>query len=183
MTTGANLEQSFDPVYARGLLRRGQSAFAVFGVNDQETQSSIDASLTFAILWLDLCRRTHAGRLHVEGLKLFVPAGTSDLVRARVAHLNHFVAKWHLYAVNEREDSVAELDCRDRGSGQSRRLPMALARPREKPIRTLRKPPVAAGLTPGRAGEGACPYMCIAADGTRNHVGPGASPCPASAAR
>jgi len=120
ITTGANLEQSFGPVYARGLLRRGQSAFAVFGVNAQETQSSIDASLTFAILWLNLCRKTHANKLHVEGLKLFVPAGTVDLVRARMAHLNQSAAKWQLYAVNEKEDSLAELDCRDRGNIETR---------------------------------------------------------------
>ncbi len=101
MTTGANLERSFGPVYARGLLRRGQTAFAVLGVNAQETQASVDAALTFGILWLDLCRKTYADKLHVEGLKLVVPVGTSDLVRARMAHLNHSAAKWHLYAVNE----------------------------------------------------------------------------------
>ena len=129
MTTGANLEQSFGPVYARGLLRRGQSAFAVLGVNEQEAQSSIDASLTFAILWLDHCRKTHAARLasqlHVEGVKLFVPAGASDLVRARMAHLNHDAAKFRLYAVNQREDSLVELDCRDCGNINTRlvRLP------------------------------------------------------------
>ena len=123
MTTGANLEQSFGPVYARGLLRRGQSAFAVFGVNAQETQSSIDASLTFAILWLDLCRKIHAAKLHVEGVKLFVPAGTADLVRARMAHLNQSAAKWRLYSVNEREDSLAELDCRDCGNVDTRLVP------------------------------------------------------------
>ena len=125
MTTGANLEQSFGPVYARGLLRRGQSAFAVLGVNEQEAQSSIDASLTFAILWLDLCRKTHAAKLHVEGVKLFVPAGTADLLRARMAHLNHDAVKWRLYAVNEREDSLVELDCRDCGNVETRlvRLP------------------------------------------------------------
>ncbi len=120
MTTGANLEQSFGPVYARGLIRQGQTAFAIFGVNAQETQSSIDASLTFAILWLDLCRKTHANKLHVEGLKLFVPAGTAGLVRARMAHLNQSAAKWQLYAVNEREDSLAELDSRDRGNIETR---------------------------------------------------------------
>ena len=142
MTTGANLEQSFGPVYARGVLRRGQSAFAVFGVNAQETQSSVDASLTFAILWLHLCRKTNANKLHVEGLKLFVPAGDgskgspADLVRARMAHLNHTAAKWQLYAVNEREDSLVELDCRDRGNIDTRlvRLPdEAAARERFAP--------------------------------------------------
>ena len=62
LSTAIDLERSFGPIYARGLLRRGQSGFAVLGVNPQETQSSIDAALTFAILWLDVCREAQAGR-------------------------------------------------------------------------------------------------------------------------
>jgi predicted RNA-binding protein len=42
LTTGVDLEKSFGPIYARGLLRRGQSACAVLGVNEKETQASID---------------------------------------------------------------------------------------------------------------------------------------------
>jgi hypothetical protein len=57
LTSGVDLEKSFGPIYARGLLRRGQSAFAILGVNSREMQASVDASLTFAILWLDVCRR------------------------------------------------------------------------------------------------------------------------------
>jgi len=41
-TTAVDLEKSFGPIYARGLLRQGQSAFAVLGVNTSETQASID---------------------------------------------------------------------------------------------------------------------------------------------
>src|SRR5215475_7475339 len=74
LTTSANLERSFGPIYARGLIRQGQSAFAVLGVNAQETQSSIDAALTFGIFWLDFCRQSQTGKCLVEGLKLFVPA-------------------------------------------------------------------------------------------------------------
>ena len=73
LTTAMNLERSFGPIYARGLIRQGQSAYAVLGVNDKETQASIDAALTFGILWLDLCRQS--GKYLVEGLKLFLPAG------------------------------------------------------------------------------------------------------------
>ena len=46
----ADLEPSCSPVYTRGVLRQGQSAFAVLGVSSEETQSSIDAALTFGIL-------------------------------------------------------------------------------------------------------------------------------------
>jgi hypothetical protein len=58
LTTSVDLGRSFGPIYARGLIRRGQSAFAVLGVNGQETQSSVDAALTFGILWLEECRRS-----------------------------------------------------------------------------------------------------------------------------
>jgi len=47
LSSSMDLERSFGPVYARGLLRRGQSTFAVLGVNGQQTQGSIDAALTF----------------------------------------------------------------------------------------------------------------------------------------
>ncbi len=116
LTTGVDLEKSFGPIYARGLLRQGQSAYAVLGVNRQETQASIDAALTFGILWLDVCRQAQNGRVLVNGLKLFVPAGTSALVRERMANLNQAAAKWQLYELNERDDSLMEIDCADRGN-------------------------------------------------------------------
>jgi hypothetical protein len=82
LNTSMDLENSFGPIYARGLLKRGQSAFALVGVNQQELQSSIDSSLTFGILWLNVCREAHAGKMVVGGLKLLVPAKSSELVRA-----------------------------------------------------------------------------------------------------
>jgi hypothetical protein len=120
LTTSADLERSFGPVYARGLLRRGQSAFAVLGVNPQETQSSIDAALTFGILWLDACRVAQAGRVVVEGLKLFLPAGTSALTRERMAHLHHDAAKWQLYELENREERLKEIEVSDGGNIRTR---------------------------------------------------------------
>ena len=61
LTCGVDLEKSFGPVYTRGVMQQGRSAFAVLGVNSQETQASVDAALTFGILWLDVCRRAQAG--------------------------------------------------------------------------------------------------------------------------
>lgn len=114
--TAMDLERSFGPIYSRGMVRKGQTAFAVLGVNEQETQSSIDAALTFGILWLDVCRQSHAGKLVVEGLKLFVPRECSALIRERMAHLNAPAAKWHLYEFDQREDAVTEIDPTDRGN-------------------------------------------------------------------
>ena len=120
LTTGVDLEKSFGPIYARGLLKQGQSAFALLGVNASESQGSIDASLTFGILWLDVCRQASAGRMLVEGLLLFVPSGCSSLVRERMANLNRAAAKWRLFEFDERHDAVAEIDSTDRGNVATR---------------------------------------------------------------
>ena len=116
LSSSMDLERSFGPVYARGLLRQGQSAFAVLGVNSQETQGSIDGALTFGILWLDACRHSQSGKMVVEGLKLFAPRGKSALVRERMAHLNRAAAKWFLYELDEREDNLKEIDVQDCGN-------------------------------------------------------------------
>jgi hypothetical protein len=120
LITSADLERSFGPIYARGLLRRGQSGFAVLGVNSHETQSSIDAALTFGILWLDACRVAHAGKMVVEGLKLFLPAGTSSLTRERMAHLLPDAAKWQLYELDDPEGQVKEIEVSDSGNIKTR---------------------------------------------------------------
>jgi len=113
LSNSVDLEHSFGPIYTRGILQRGRSAFAVLGVSRHETQASIDAALTFGMLWLDLCRRSNA-RLVVEGLKLMVPRGHSEVVRARMANLDHDAAKFQLYDLEEGE--LDEVDCRDRGN-------------------------------------------------------------------
>jgi hypothetical protein len=119
LATGSDLEKSFGPIYSRGLLRKGQSAFAVLGVNQKETQASIDAALTFGILWLEVCRQ-NPRTLLVEGLHLFLPRGTSALVRERMANLNRGAAKWTLFEFDERDDDVVEMDCSDRGNVATR---------------------------------------------------------------
>jgi len=134
LTSGVDLEKSFGPIYARGLIRHGQTAFAVLGVNASEMQSSIDAALTFGILWLDVCRqnphlspqkaRREIGHSSwnglVEGLILFVPSGCSSLVRERMANLHRGAAKWRLFEFDERHDAVVEIDCTDRGNVATR---------------------------------------------------------------
>jgi hypothetical protein len=115
-----DLERSFSPVYARGLLRKGRSAFAVMGVNQQETQAAVDASLTFGLLWLQACREREAGRTVVEGLRLYVPPKSAATLRIRMAHLDHSAAKFQLYELNERDESVEPIDHSDHGNIQTR---------------------------------------------------------------
>jgi hypothetical protein len=111
-----DLEHSFSPVYTRGVLRAGQTAFAVLGVNAEETQSAVDAALTFGIVWMDHQRQQLAGRAHLEGLKLFLPPGRSEIARQRVAHLNAEAAKWQIFELDERSEICEPMDAADSGN-------------------------------------------------------------------
>jgi hypothetical protein len=116
LATSMDLERSFSPVYARGLLRRGRTALAVLGVSQQETQSSVDAALTFGLLWLAACREGEAGSSVVEGLRLYVPPRRSTTLQIRLAHLNHDAAKFQLFELDERDESLTEIDVQDTGN-------------------------------------------------------------------
>lgn len=115
-----DLERSFSPVYARGLLRKGRSSFAVMGVDREETQGSIDAILTFGLLWLDACREREAGRSLVEGLRLYVPPGCATTLQIRAAHLDLELAKFELFEFDERDESSMQLDLADHGNINTR---------------------------------------------------------------
>ena len=120
LVTSMDLERSFSPVYARGILRKGRSSFAVLGVNQQETQVSVDAILTFGLLWLQACREREAPRSFVEGLKLYVPPRSSSTLQIRMAYLDHEAAKIQLFEFDERDESLLEIDSADHGNINTR---------------------------------------------------------------
>jgi hypothetical protein len=120
LTTSMDLERSFGPAYLRGSMRLGQRALAVVGVNDEETQATIDGALTCGILWLDECRMARRERRVVEGLVLVVPKGASTLTAQRMAHLHPTAAKWHLNEFDQREDTLVRLEIGDRGNLETR---------------------------------------------------------------
>ncbi len=101
-----DLEHSFGPAYARGILTKGQSAWAIIGVGPDEPPSAIEGALTLGILWLDHCRRHTNGRRVFHGLRVIVPSGYVNITRARMAWLNTTLAQWELY---ELRPSTTEL--------------------------------------------------------------------------
>ena len=115
LTTSMDLEHSFGPAYVRGLIRQGQRALAIVGVNGQETQPAIDGALTCGLLWLDACRFAEQKRM-VEGLALILPKGAAGLTQQRMAHLHPTAAKWSLYEFEEREDFLKPLDTAESGN-------------------------------------------------------------------
>lgn len=122
-----DLEHSFGPAYARGLLTRGQSAWALIGVDAEETQATIDGVLTLGILWLAYCRhrsesRKAARARHVEGLRIVVPAGCGALTQSRMAWLDAAQAKWELYELDPRSEELLPVECGRNGNLEMRLL-------------------------------------------------------------
>ena len=116
LRSAADLEHSFGPAYSRGMMLKGTAAWAVIGVNSDETQSTIDGVVTLGVLWLAYCREHGEGRRLFQGLKVVVPAGSSQTARARMHWLNEKLAKWELYELDERAEQLAQVDVRDCGN-------------------------------------------------------------------
>ena len=116
LRSAMDLEHSFGPAYARGLLVRGQQCWALIGVNAEESQAAIDGVLTLGILWLAYCREHGAGRRVCQGLKVLLPAGCGSTTRARMAWLNRDLAQWDLYEVAAENDDLVRIDTADQGN-------------------------------------------------------------------
>ncbi len=119
--TAMDLEKSFGPAYARGLLVQGQKAWAVIGVNDEEMPVTVDGILTFGILWLQTCREQGGGRRLVQGLKVVVPRGLAALTLSRMTWLSG-ESQWELYELDQRDEQLAQRDPADHGNLTTRLL-------------------------------------------------------------
>jgi hypothetical protein len=115
----ADLEHSFGPAYARGVLNRGTSAWSVIAVNAQESQAIIDGILTLGILWLAYCRERGGGRQRYEGVRIIVPRGTGRTTCARIPWLND-EAKWEVHELDEKAEDLRQIDPRDFGNVETR---------------------------------------------------------------
>ena len=117
-----DLERSFGPAYARGTLVRGQSAWAVIAVNAEETQSTIDGTLTLGILWLAHCREKSDGKRLFQGLRIIVPQGAGALTLSRLAWMNPNAAQWELWELDERSEELTQRDLADQGNLRTKLL-------------------------------------------------------------
>jgi hypothetical protein len=118
--TAMDLERSFGPAYARGMLVRSNAAWAVIGVNEHETATTIDAVLTPGILWLHHCREHAGGRRLYQGLKVIVPRGAAMLTLSRLAWLNHEAAQWELWELDQSTEEMIQREASDQGNLRTR---------------------------------------------------------------
>jgi len=115
LRSAMDVEHTFGPAYARGLLVGGQQCWALIGVNAEETQSTIDGVLTVGILWLNHCRKHRISKKICQGLKVFLPAGCGGVTRARMAWLSREVAQWELFELREAEEDLLPIDATEQG--------------------------------------------------------------------
>ncbi|WP_263411150.1 PDDEXK family nuclease [Terriglobus tenax] len=120
--TAMDLEKSFGPAYARGVLTHGQQALAVIGVGPEESSATIDGILTLGILWLQHCREHAAGKHLFAGLRIVVPRGMAVLTLARMAWLNPRIAQWELYELDPRSEDLEQREPADHGNLKTRLL-------------------------------------------------------------
>ncbi len=116
LRSAMDLENSFGPAYARGLLARGQQNWAVIGAAAAETQATIDGALTLGLLWLAYCREHGGNKSVCQGLKVIVPKGTSGATRARMAWLNRSLGAWELYELSEPDEELEPIDISSEGN-------------------------------------------------------------------
>jgi hypothetical protein len=116
LTSAPDLQHSFSGVYVRGVMREGSRAWAVLAAGPRETDT-VEKMLAFAILWLDWCRN-HAIKYSIEGLRIFVPEGSSRSLRERSLGLSSS-AKMEIFEMREPDVIMQRVDPADGGNLES----------------------------------------------------------------
>ncbi len=101
-STAMDLEKSFGPAYARGLLTRATQSWAVIAVNQEESPATIDGILTFGLLWLTHCRE----RQTILGLYLILPPGHATLTLTRLPWL---LGTFRLATFDQRAETLTDI--------------------------------------------------------------------------
>jgi hypothetical protein len=117
LSAAADLEHSFSGMYVRGRMREGDREWAFLAASLSESSAAIDGMLAYGLLWLDWTR-THSEKRPVEGLRLFVPDGSSRILRERVLALSS-AAHTEIYEFNEPDSRMKKIDTADAGNLES----------------------------------------------------------------
>jgi hypothetical protein len=114
LSAAPDLEHSFSGIYVRGRMHEGTSEWAFLAASPSESAASIDGMLGFGLLWLDWTRCRSEKRA-VEGLRLFVPEGSSLVLRERVLALSP-TARTEIYEFSEPDSQMKKIDPADAGN-------------------------------------------------------------------
>jgi hypothetical protein len=116
-----DLENSFSGWYVRAIMHEGSHAWALFAAAPVKTLPPPENILAFGILWLDWTR-TRAHRRAIEGLRFFVPQGTSQRLRERLLALAASV-RAEIYEMREPDAAMQKIQPADAGNLESWLVP------------------------------------------------------------
>ena len=121
LTAAPDLENSFSGSFVRGVMHEGSHAWALLAAAPSEDPATIENILAFGILWLDWTRG-RAERRAIEGLRFFVPHGTSRRLRERLLALSASV-RAEIYEMREPDAAMQKIDPADVGNLESWLVP------------------------------------------------------------
>jgi hypothetical protein len=121
LTAAPDLENSFSGSYVRGIMREGSHAWALLAAPPSEDAATIENILAFGILWLDWTR-SRADRRAIEGLRFFVPQGTSQRLRERLLALSAST-RAEIYEMRDPDSAMQKIDPADSGNLESWLVP------------------------------------------------------------
>ncbi len=154
LTNAADLKHSLSGSYTRGTVEAGASTWTVMAAAPDETSATLDAMLTFGLLWLDHVRQSGRRRA-VMGLRLFFPAGAGRVTAHRLQALSP-ATHVELYEYNQETWRARRVDARDLGNVETWLAPrrdvesiLSAAGPEIEQIRRLVPGPLEADVIPG----------------------------------
>jgi len=116
-TVSQDMKHSFSGMYVRGRMREGVREWAFLAASPSEDAASVDSMISFGLLWLDWTRG-HTQKRAIEALRLFVPEGTSRILRERVLALSSN-ARTEIFEYGELDSRMREIDAADAGNLES----------------------------------------------------------------
>ena len=109
LTSEPDLHHSLSPSYPRAYLRKGRRGFAALCA-----VHAIPSALTFGLLWLHHLR-SRERQYTVEGLALFVPAGSENDQALRMKYLDPSLGRYGLYVISA-DGYEEKIDLADTGN-------------------------------------------------------------------
>ncbi|MGH9358803.1 MAG: hypothetical protein ACRD1O_06480 [Terriglobia bacterium] len=122
VSSRSNREHSFSAWYARGMARRGRSAWAFIGLTASESLAASDAALAYGLNWFDTLRRTRT-EFVISGLKLFLPSSAIEITAHRAAWLNPQAVNVQIFQWPGAPGRLEPVDLKDYGNVKTRLTP------------------------------------------------------------
>ena len=106
LSTEPDLHNTLSPSFPRALLRKGTTGLAAIGA--PEDAPSVESALSFGLIWLDYLRRREQ-QVAIQGLCVFVPAGSERTTCHRVRYLNPAAGRFMVF-VHDHGDGESAVD-------------------------------------------------------------------------